>query len=123
MGSSSFFELISFTGFAIETVGVLIIILGVGNATLRYIRNSWSHQGADNYHKFRREMGRAMLVGLDFLVAGDIIRTVIVIGSTMDLLSLALVVAIRTVLVFTIHLEVEGRWPWQLESRQESKDQ
>lgn len=72
MDSNSFFELISFTGFAIEAVGVLIIILGVGNATLHYIRNSWRNQGADNYHKFRREMGRAMLVGLDFLVAGDI---------------------------------------------------
>ena len=61
----------------------------------------------------RREMGRAMLVGLEFLVAGDIIRTVVVIDTITDVASLGLVVVIRTVLVFTIHLEVEGHWPWQ----------
>lgn len=46
-------------------------------------------------------------------VAGDIIRTVIVSHSLSDVASLGLIVVIRTVLVFTIHLEVEGRWPWQ----------
>jgi uncharacterized membrane protein len=115
MDSNSFLSAITFTGFAIEAVGVVIIVLGIGNATLRYILRSWSSQTEDSYQQFRSQMGRGMLVGLEFLVAGDIIRTVVVIDSIMDVLSLALVVAIRTVLVFTIHLEVEGRWPWQAE--------
>jgi len=54
-----------------------------------------------------------MMLGLEFLVAGDIIRTVVVAHSITDVASLGLLVLIRTVLVFTIHLEVEGCWPWQ----------
>ncbi len=56
-----------------------------------------------------------MMVGLEFLVAGDIIRTIIVAHTLTDIGGLGLLVLIRTVLVFTIHLEVEGRWPWQPE--------
>ena len=113
MDSISFLSVISFTGYTVELVGVAIILLGMGSATLRYARQYLSTLETDLYHNFRREMGRAMLVGLEFLVAGDIIRTVVVIDSITDVASLGLVVVIRTVLVFTIHLEVEGHWPWQ----------
>ena len=58
-------------------------------------------------------MGRAMLIGLDFLVAGDIIRTVVVDHTLDGVLGLGLIVIIRTILAMTIHLEVEGHWPWQ----------
>ena len=113
MNSNSFLDIISVTGYAIEALGVVIIVLGIGNATQRYGRGAVISQPKDSYHQFRREMGRGMLVGLEFMVAGDIIRTVVVIDSITDVLSLGLVVLIRTVLVFTIHLEVEGHWPWQ----------
>jgi uncharacterized membrane protein len=113
MDTISFLSVISFTGYTVEVVGVVIILLGMGSATLRYARRYLSTLETDLYHSFRREMGRAMLVGLEFLVAGDIIRTVVVIDSITDVASLGLVVVIRTVLVFTIHLEVEGHWPWQ----------
>jgi uncharacterized membrane protein len=113
MDTISFLSVISFTGYTVEVVGVVIILLGTGSATLRYARRYLSTLETDLYHSFRREMGRAMLVGLEFLVAGDIIRTVVVIDSITDVASLGLVVVIRTVLVFTIHLEVEGHWPWQ----------
>jgi uncharacterized membrane protein len=113
MDTGSFLSVISFTGYTVEVVGVVIILLGMGSATLRYARRYLSALETDLYHSFRREMGRAMLVGLEFLVAGDIIRTVVVIDSITDVASLGLVVVIRTVLVFTIHLEVEGHWPWQ----------
>jgi uncharacterized membrane protein len=63
-----------------------------------------------------------MLLGLDFLVAGDIIRTVTVTHSITGVLSLGLIVLIRTLLVFTIHLEVEGRWPWQPKTAQKHVD-
>jgi len=113
MTSMSFLEAISFIGYAVEVVGVAIILLGMGDASLRYIRRNMRSKHADLYQNFRREMGRAMLVGLEFLVAGDIIRTVVVVDTITDVASLGLVVVIRTVLVFTIHLEVEGHWPWQ----------
>lgn len=113
MDSISFFSVINFIGYIVEVVGVVIILLGMGNAALRYAGRYASKQEADIYHGFRREIGRAMLLGLEFLVAGDIIRTVVVADSVSNVASLGLVVLIRTVLVFTIHLEVEGRWPWQ----------
>jgi len=113
MTTISFLDGISFTGYAVEVVGVAIILLGMGGASLRYIRRNMLSSHTDLYQNFRREMGRAMLVGLEFLVAGDIIRTVVATDTIMDIASLGLVVLIRTVLVFTIHLEVEGHWPWQ----------
>ena len=108
-----FFEIISVTGFAIEAAGVLIIIAGTIQATISALKRLSKAKNEDSYREYRREIGRAMMLGLEFLVAGDIIRTVIVAHSMEDIASLGLLVLIRTVLVFTIHLEVEGRWPWQ----------
>jgi uncharacterized membrane protein len=113
MNSTNFFDLISITGYAVEVFGVLIILVGMGRAVIRNSFQYFRSSESDIYYRFRREMGRAMLIGLELLVAGDIIRTVVVIDSLSDVASLGLVVIIRTVLVFTIHLEVEGHWPWQ----------
>ena len=108
-----FFEIISVTGFAIEAAGVLVIVAGTIQATISVLTQRSKGKSEDPYREYRREIGRAMMLGLEFLVAGDIIRTVIVEHSMVDIASLGLLVLIRTVLVFTIHLEVEGRWPWQ----------
>jgi uncharacterized membrane protein len=113
MNSFSMLSIISFIGYAVEVLGVFIILVGASGATARCVHRYFRSVEAELYHNFRRDMGRAMLVGLEFLVAGDIIRTVVVFDSISDVASLGLVVLIRTVLVFTIHLEVEGRWPWQ----------
>ena len=106
-------ELISTTGYFLEFVGVVIIVAGAARATIRTIAHSLKREQTDTFTQFRRDFGRAMMLGLEFLVAGDIIRTVLVPHSISDVASLGLVVLIRTILVFTIHLEVEGRWPWQ----------
>ena len=115
---SIFFEFISVTGFALEAFGVLIIIAGAIQATIHALTRLSNAKKGDPYREYRREIGRAMMLGLEFLVAGDIIRTVIVTHSIADIASLGLLVLIRTVLVFTIHLEVEGRWPWQAATAQ-----
>ena len=108
-----FIQTISITGYAIETTGVILIVVGAIRAAVRAI-GQLSEENRDKlFQQFRRDISRAMLVGLEFLVAGDIIRTVIVAHSMTDILSLGMLVLIRTVLVFTIHLELEGHWPWQ----------
>lgn len=109
-----FFKLIiSNTSYAIETVGVIIIVLGI----LRAARGAIAALSTENrdvvFGRFRHDFAQTTLVGMDFLVAGDIIRTVIVSHALNDIVTLALLVTIRTVLVFTLHLELEGRWPWQ----------
>ena len=108
-----FFEFISITGYTVEAIGVIIIISGVIRATLRVKGQVSKVRNEELFREFRNEFGRAMMLGLEFLIAGDIIRTVVVAHTLADIASLGLLVLIRTVLVFTIHLEVEGRWPWQ----------
>ena len=102
---------VSVIGYAIEAVGILIVAIGFINASYQVL-TSRSESGENRFETYRRELGRVMMLGLEFLVAGDIIRTVVVDHSMQSILALGLIVLIRTVLVFTIHLEVHGHWPW-----------
>ncbi|MEM8766358.1 MAG: DUF1622 domain-containing protein [Pseudomonadota bacterium] len=115
-----FTPLISNIGFAVEAFGVLVIVLGILQAIavygVRYLRR---RSEAAVYSGLRRDIGRSLMMGLEFLVAWDIIRTVVIAHSISDVAALGLLVVIRTVLVFTIHLEVEGRWPWQQSDQRE----
>ena len=65
------------------------------------------------YAKYRRLLGRSILLGLEFLVAGDIIRTVAVDPTFASVGVLGIIVIIRTFLSFSLELEITGRWPWQ----------
>jgi len=67
---------------------------------------------SDLYHEYRRNIGRSILLGLEFLIAGDVIRTVIVSHTLSDVAALALMVVIRSFLSFTLTLEIEGKVPW-----------
>ena len=106
-------QIIGGIGFYIEAFGVLVIVVGIVHALGRYGVRYFRDSGGDLYVPFRNHIGRSLMLGLEFLVAGDIIRTVVISHSVSDIAGLGLLVLIRTVLVFTIHLEVEGRWPWQ----------
>ena len=107
---SLFTNIVSITGYAIEAVGIIIIVVGFILATYRVSIGRTTE--SERLEHYRRELGRSMLLGLEFLVAGDIIRTVVVDHSMESILALSMIVLIRTVLVFTIHLEVHGYWPW-----------
>jgi uncharacterized membrane protein len=99
-------------GTVIDAIGVLIVAVGALVATFKFIKS----QGADPesaYKLYRQNLGRAILLGLEFLVAGDIIRTVVVAPSMENVLVLAIIVIIRTFLSFSLQLEVEGRLPWK----------
>ena len=72
-----------------------------------------SRRQAGVYRGYRRRVGRSILLGLEFLVAGDIIRTVAVAPTYKSVGVLAVIVGIRTFLSFSLELEITGRWPWQ----------
>ena len=99
-------------GQVIDVVGVLAIVVGVLYASidagLRGIRGRYPI-----YDRFRRVLGRAILLGLELLVAADIIKTVAVTPTLESVLVLAIIVLIRTFLSWSLELEVSGRWPWQ----------
>lgn len=65
------------------------------------------------YHELRANLGRAILLGLEFLVAADIIGTVAIEPTFRSLGVLGIIVAIRTFLSFSLEVEISGRWPWQ----------
>lgn len=108
-----FKELISIAGYAVESIGVLVIIAGSAVSSLRFLRHFRDQPEGVAYGTFRRQLGRSIILGLEFLIAGDIIRTVVVADTLTNVLILGLIILIRTFLGFTLHLEVEGQWPWE----------
>jgi uncharacterized membrane protein len=105
-------EIMELVGTIIDAVGVLIIVVGAVIATFRFLTRRGSAPGV-SYRLYRQDLGRAILLGLEFLIAGDIIRTVVVAPTLENVMILALIVVIRTFLSMALQLEVEGRWPWQ----------
>ncbi|MBI3215473.1 MAG: DUF1622 domain-containing protein [Mycobacterium sp.] len=107
-----FYEVIETIGKVIDAVGVAIIAIGGvvagGTAIGRALRRT-----PETYRLLRGQLGRAILLGLEFLVAADIIRTVAVTPTAQSVAVLAGIVLIRTFLSFSLELEITGRWPWQ----------
>ena len=67
----------------------------------------------DAYDRLRTFLGRSLLLGLEFLVAGDIIKTVAIEPTFDSVVVLAIIVLVRTVLSLSIDVEIDGRWPWE----------
>lgn len=112
-----FTDIISVAGYTIEAVGVLVIIIGSCISTYTFIRTFRGLSEGIAYREFRRQLGRSIILGLEFLIAGDIIRTVIVADTIENVAILGVIILIRSFLGITLHLEVEGQWPWQTEKR------
>ncbi len=108
-----FKELISNIGYAIEGVGVLVIMVGGVVSVFGFLSSFWKQPEGMAFRTFRRQLGRSIILGLEFLIAGDIIRTVVVADTLINVAILGLIILIRSFLSVTLHLEVEGRWPWQ----------
>ena len=104
-------DYISYLATVIEAVGVIIIVLGIALALFKFLLAIRS-QKEGSYKHLRQEIGRSMLLGLEVLVAGDIIATVATAPQMDQVLTLGLIVLIRTFLSFSLELEVEGRFPW-----------
>lgn len=96
-------------GTGVDAIGVLIVVVGAIIALIRFLQR----HNTSGYKQFREDFGRAILLGLEFLVAGDIIRTVVVAPTMENVAVLGLLVLIRTFLSFSMQLEIDGRWPWQ----------
>ena len=108
-------ELIEAAADAAAAAGVALIVGGLVFATLRYtiVRPDGIRTRTQRY---RQDLGRAILLGLEVLVAADIVRTVAFTPTMTSVTVLALIVAIRTFLSWSLTLELEGRWPWQHEA-------
>ena len=106
-------EIIEYAALAIEILAVLIIIVAIFHAMLRYtFRTLAEPQEEGHYQQLKVHLGKALLLGLEILVAADIIRTVALEATMESVLILGLLVLIRTFLSWALVVEIEGRWPW-----------
>ena len=104
---------IEWVGGALEIVGVVVIALAFAHAIIRALIH-FGQRRANAYERLKIYLGRSLLLGLEFLVAADIIRTVAIRPTKEGLLSLGLLIAVRIVLGWSIAVEIEGCWPWQV---------
>lgn len=113
----SFFEVIETVGKTIDAIGVAVIALGALIAAAGVIPKMRRKTGTA-YRDFREQLGRSILLGLEFLVAADIIRTVAITPDARSVAVLAGIVLIRTLLSFSLEVEITGRWPWQKDRKE-----
>ncbi|HEV7276942.1 MAG TPA: DUF1622 domain-containing protein [Devosiaceae bacterium] len=100
----------------LEAGGAGIIFIGSIVATIGYLRMVLARVDDDKrFREFRTRLARSILLGLEFLVAADIVRTVTIDFTLESLTPLALLVVIRTFLSFSLETEIEGHWPWKRE--------
>jgi uncharacterized membrane protein len=102
---------------AIETLGIGIIVVGALLTSIFFLRD-WATDTcpfALAYKRYRERLGQAILLGLEFLVAGDIIGTVAIDLTFYSIGTLGAVVVVRTFLSFALEVEIHGRWPWNLD--------
>ena len=110
--SVTFTEVIELVGEAIDGAGVAIIVAGVIAATIAAVSRLVRHEPGV-YLRYRQQLGRSILLGLELLVAADIIRSIAIDPTLTSVAVLAGIVLVRTFLSFTLELEITGRWPWQ----------
>jgi len=107
---------IEWTALGIEILGATVIVAGVikvaiTRGTIRYLFQL-DKPGA--FERYKHQMGRSLLLGLEFLVAGDVVRTVALDPNLTNVTVLGLLVLIRTFLSWSLAVEIERRWPWQV---------
>ena len=95
-------------------IGIAIIVFGMLFVSiaffLKWVRQKSIH---DMDKPYRQSLERVILVGLEFLVAGDIIHSIAVTPTVSSMSVLGLIILIRTVLSIELNMEIEGKWPWQ----------
>lgn len=112
LSTSYALSLIPIVAKAIELVGIFVIVIGGIWASALYFKEI-SRSTPKAYENYRRNLGRAILLGLEFLVAGDIVGTIAVEPTFRNLGILALIVLIRTFLSLSLEIEIVGRLPWR----------
>lgn len=110
MDHLAFIELMGEWG---DALGVAVIVVGVVWGLIRFPMDLAQQGAAYAYKMVRNQITRTLLLGLEVLVAADIIRTVAVSPTLLSVSVLAAIVVIRTFLSWSLILEMEGRWPWQ----------
>lgn len=120
MTEAALLDLVHFIVRVIEMIGVSVMVVGTVHTLARYVASLWRDSGG-GVETLRAHLGRSILLGLEFLVAADIINTVAVEPTLSSLAVLAGIVLIRTFLSFALEVEIGGTWPWRRAAGREQK--
>ncbi len=113
-GGSDILAWIEIAALAIEILAVGIIVVATLYATVRFLVQAVLRRGKKgSYQQLKYSLGRSLLLGLEILVAADVVRTVALEATLESVAVLGLLVLIRTFLSWALVVEIEGRWPWQ----------
>jgi uncharacterized membrane protein len=106
-------EWIEYASLAIEVLAVAIIVMAIAVSTVRFVVRSLVRAPGNLFRNYKISLGKALLLGLEILVAADVVRTVALDATIQAVVTLGLLVLIRTFLSWALVVEIEGRWPWQ----------
>lgn len=110
----NFSEFAQTAGQFLDGLGILVILGGIIFSSIAILFTIAKRNGVHHtYRTYRQNLGRSILIGLEFLVAGDIIRSVAGNLSIDSVVILAIIVVIRSLLGIEFEMEIDGRWPWQ----------
>jgi len=115
-------EYLEKAGYAISLFAVAVIIVGFAIAAWRYARRFRGTTQENNFEQFKVELGSALMLGLEILVLADVIETIAVTPTFVSLALLAAIVIVRTVVSWSLTLETEGCWPWQVPVEDEERE-
>ncbi len=106
---------VEWAALAIEVLGAVVIVAGVlrvaiTRGTIRFLMRV---DDPAAYESYKHQIGRSLLLGLEYLVAGDVVRTIALDPTLINVAVLGLLVVVRTFLGWSLSVEIEGRWPWQ----------
>jgi uncharacterized membrane protein len=109
----AFTEAMEWTSRIFEVVAIVVLVAGFIAGVVKALHARLGGREEESYVVMRRYFGRSILLGLEILVAADLIRTVAVDQTWENVLSLGLIVLIRTFLSFSLEVEIDGMWPWR----------
>jgi uncharacterized membrane protein len=96
-----------------ETVGVAILVVGVAVAFIRAVLDLRHEDARRAYERLRQDIGRSLLLGLEVLIAADLVRTVTIDPTLQSAIFLGVIVLVRTFLSFSLEIELDGVVPWR----------
>jgi uncharacterized membrane protein len=105
-------DLAHLSSLALETASFAVILIAVAVSTVVFLMYV-GHDGFEtSYRAYRANLGRGILIGLEILIAGDILKSVVVDPTLQSMLVLGGILLIRTLLSISINVEINGHWPW-----------
>jgi uncharacterized membrane protein len=106
-------EVARLASLALELASFAVILIAVAISTVNFLARSWRDGFLANYREYRANLGRGILIGLELLIAADILKSVVIDPTLESMLVLGGIVLIRTFLSISLDVEINGNWPWE----------